>query len=344
MITVPVTASKNYDVRIGAGLLAQSGGAIREVCGGGKAMIVSDDIVSGLYGDAVEKSLTDAGFAVTRFDFRNGEQSKNITTYTELLNALCLANLTRSDTVVALGGGVVGDLAGFAAATYLRGVRFVQIPTTLLAMVDSSVGGKTGVNLESGKNQVGAFYQPDLVICDYKTLDTLAAETFADGCAEIIKHAAIKSAELFKLLSEIPLRPDSPNIADIIARNVTIKRDVVALDERDTGIRQILNFGHTLGHAIEKISDYGVSHGSAVAIGMMLESRGENRARIRETLERHGLPTTTDIPKSRLLEAAFSDKKRAGSKITVVELGAIGECALKTIALEELDEYYDFPE
>jgi 3-dehydroquinate synthase len=315
-------------------------------------MLVTDDVVSDLYGGVVANCLEFTGYEVARFVFASGEPSKNINTYTELLHALCAANLTRGDVIVALGGGVVGDIAGFAAATYLRGIHFVQIPTTLLAMVDSSVGGKTAINLSGGaggassggKNQVGAFYQPDTVLCDYDTLRTLPGEVFADGCAEIIKHAVISSRELFELLnSSASVLTEQEFAEEIIARNIEIKRDAVIRDERDVGIRQILNFGHTLGHGIEKHSDYKISHGSAVAIGMVLESRGEHRKEIIALLKRYGLPTTTSITKEQLLDAAFSDKKRTGDKITVVELKQIGECCTKIISMEELNEYYDFP-
>ncbi|MCL2036912.1 MAG: 3-dehydroquinate synthase [Oscillospiraceae bacterium] len=390
MTTVTVNASKKYDVLIDKGLLGEAGTRIRQVCGGEKAFIITDNVVNSLYADRTEESLKSAGYSVERFIFANGEHSKNIGTYIGIINALAMANLTRSDVVVALGGGVVGDIAGFAAATYLRGVKFVQIPTTLLAMVDSSVGGKTAVNLQisspsssqkadlqvmsgkaelvggknqintssppreavenneqvmsgkadlvGGKNQVGAFYQPDLVLCDYETLETLSEAVFKDGCAEVIKHAVIRSAELFELLKQ----PIMPQIEDIIARNVTIKRDVVAVDEKDTGVRQLLNFGHTVGHGIEKYSGYGVTHGSAVAIGMALESFGEERAKIIEMLKGFGLPYETDILPEQLINAAFSDKKRDGSKITVVSVEKIGESRLKSLKMEELHDYYGF--
>ena len=331
MVVVPVNTSKNYNVYIGSGLLRQSGEKIKDICDGEKALIVTDDIVNGLYGDIVSESLQSCGYSVTRFVFPNGEQSKNTDTYISLLGELSRANLTRTDVVVALGGGVTGDLAGFAAATYLRGVKFVQMPTTLLAMVDSSVGGKTAVNLQSGKNQVGVFFQPDAVICDYDTLSTLPEEIFRDGCAEMIKHAVIKDAELFELL-KLPIKS---NIEDIIARNVTIKRDVVALDETDLGVRQILNFGHTVAHGIEKLSDYAVSHGSAVAIGMVIESKGEVRRQIEEMLKRHELPHKTDFTNEQLIESALSDKKRAGQKITLIIVEKIGECRLESFGINE---------
>ena len=344
MICINVNTSKSYNVWIGEGALSSAGGRIAEVCGEGAAMIVTDDIVNSLYGDVAEKSLREAGCATARFVYPHGEQSKNTETYIALLNALAEANLTRPDIVIALGGGVTGDLAGFAAATYLRGVRFAQIPTTLLAMVDSSVGGKTAVDLPAGKNLAGAFYQPDIVLCDTGILNTLPEEIFRDGCAEIIKHGAILSAELFAMLKE----PLPPQIDDVIARNVEIKRNIVAADEKDTGIRQILNFGHTLGHGIEKHSGYGVSHGKAVAIGMVIAARGAYRMGLCEkncydeivgAVRRYRLPEETELPPEALIEAAFYDKKRSRQSITLILPKKIGECVAKKFNLDELSAF-----
>ena len=341
MRSVQVEASKPYTIWIGGGLLAEAGERIVGVCRGRTAVLVTDDLVNALYGDAAERSLSGAGYTTARFVFPHGEQSKSLQTYALLLNALAEAGVSRSDVVVALGGGVVGDLAGFAAATYLRGVRFAQIPTTLLAMVDSSVGGKTAVDLPTGKNQAGAFYQPDIVICDYAVLQTLPEEVFADGCAEVIKHGVILSDELFALLKN-PIRPQ---LEDVIARNVTIKRDIVIQDERDTGIRQILNFGHTIGHGIEKHSRYRVSHGSAVAIGMVVASRGAWRMgfcgeachlEILDAVRRYGLPDATALTPEELIGAAFFDKKRSGGHISLILPERIGKCVIKSFDMDEL--------
>jgi len=344
MRSVTVSVSKEYNVLIGGGLLSRAGAITREVCGGEKAALVADDIVNGLYSGAVENSLRESGYATVKFVFPHGEQSKSPETYISLLNALTEAGLSRSDPVVALGGGVAGDLAGFAAATYLRGVPFVQIPTTVLAMVDSSIGGKTAINLPAGKNQAGAFYQPDAVICDYGTLKTLPEEIFRDGCSEIIKHAVILSAELFELL-KMPLEPQ---MEDIITWNIMIKRDTVAADERDTGIRQILNFGHTIGHGVEKHSGYSITHGSAVAIGMSVVSRGAFRMgvcgedchqEIVGALKRFELPYETDILPDKLIEAAFSDKKRSGKRINMILPEKIGKCVIKSFSLDEAADF-----
>ena len=346
MTCITVDVSKSYSVWIGGGLTSQAGEKISEACGGEKIMLVTDNVVNTLYADAFERSLLASGYEVSRFVFQNGERSKNMTTYTSLLNALAEAGLTRSDVVAALGGGVVGDMAGFAAATYMRGVRFAQIPTTVLSMVDSSVGGKTAEDLPSGKNLAGAFYQPDIVLCDYETLRTLPEEIFLDGCAEIIKHGVILSAELFELLKE----PILPRIEEIIARNVSIKRDIVAADERDTGIRQILNFGHTIGHSIEKCGDYSMSHGKAVAIGMAVASRGAWRMglcpedcyrQIVDMVKRFDLPYKTGISPERLIEAASFDKKRSGQNITLILPERIGKCVARKFSLNELAQFIE---
>lgn len=344
MRNITVNASKEYPVLIDGGLLTGTGEKIASACGGDKAMLVTDDIVDKLYGEAVAQSLHSAKYETVKFTFPHGEQSKNMGTYNALINALAEADLTRADVIVALGGGVVGDMAGFAAATYLRGVRFAQIPTTLLAMVDSSVGGKTGVNLSSGKNRVGAFFQPDIVICDYDVLRSLPDHIFRDGCAEMVKHGVIRCPELFELLK----KPLQDRMEDVIARNVTIKRDVVAADERDVGVRQILNFGHTIGHGVEKHSGYGVSHGKAVSIGMSIASRGAYRMgfcdegchlEITGALEYFQLPTETGISADKLIEAAFSDKKRRGQGITLILPERIGKCVMKGFSLDEAAEF-----
>jgi 3-dehydroquinate synthase len=344
MKIVTVNTSKNYEILVGDGLLSHVGEKTRAVCSGEIALIACDDKVNALYRKIVEQSLQKAGYTTNRFVFSNGEQSKNLETYTALLTALARTHISRSDVLVALGGGVTGDLAGFAAATYLRGIKFVQIPTSLLAMVDSSVGGKTAVDLPSGKNQVGSFYQPDLVICDYSTLQTLPEEFFIDGCAEVIKHGVILSAELFERLKE----PIMPQIEDIITRNVTIKSNIVMQDERDIGIRQLLNFGHTIGHGIEKHSGYSISHGKAVAIGMVLASRGawrmgicseECHLEITDMVRHYGLPDKTDLTPEQLIEAAFFDKKRSGKRISLIVPEKIGKCVIKTFNMDELADF-----
>ena len=345
MTSITVNASKEYKICIGKKALDKAGEKIKAACGGETAAIITDDTVNNLYGDTVELSLKQAGYrAAHRFVFPNGEQSKNINTYSSILNELAEKKLTRSDVVIALGGGVTGDMAGFAAATYQRGTSLAQIPTTLLAMVDSSVGGKTAINLPAGKNQAGVFYQPDIVLCDVDVLQTLSAEVFRNGCAEVIKHAMIFGFELFELLK----KPIKPQIEDIITRNITIKRDIVVLDEKDTGIRQLLNFGHTIGHGIEKHSNYSISHGNAVAAGMAVTCRGAWRMgfcerncydELVDTLEIYRLPYKTDIPAEKLFEAAFSDKKRSGLVITEILPEKIGKCVLYDFNVNEYEAF-----
>ena len=330
MTEVKVTASKSYSVLIEKGILASAGSLIREKCGGEKLCVVCGDVVRGLYGPAVENALSAAGYDVRTFTYPHGEQSKNADTYAALLNFMAENGLSRSDAVVALGGGVTGDLAGFAAATYMRGVKYVQIPTTLLAAIDSSVGGKTAIDLPAGKNLAGAFWQPELVLCDPAALETLPAEIFTDGCAEAVKYAVLAAPELLELLKEPKV-----NIGRIIERCITIKRDLVQCDEFDTGERQKLNLGHTVGHAVEKLSNFSISHGKAVAIGLAVISRAaaangdcalETAERIEEALCTLGLPTRTEFPADALVRAMLSDKKRSGGSINLIVPHALGRC------------------
>lgn len=338
--TVSVDASVSYDVLIGRGLLNDVGALALSVVKPGKAVLVTDDTVNALYGDRAVASLEAAGFAISRFVFPHGEESKTSDTYIKLLNFCAQAGVTRSDCLFALGGGVVGDLTGFAAATFLRGIRFIQIPTTLLAAVDSSVGGKTGIDLAVGKNLVGAFWQPSLVVCDYALLDTLPDPIFADGCSEVIKYAIINDKPLFEALKN----PIKPQLGAIIANCVRNKRDIVNKDERDTGCRQLLNLGHTFGHAVEACSDFTISHGSAVAIGMNLVAsvaakRGlldpKELKEIRNMITAYRLPLLCPYSAKQIASVAASDKKRAGGTITLVIPYGIGDTRLvKTPVLE----------
>lgn len=342
MQNIEVQASRCYTVRIAAGALSRAGECVREVTKAETAVVVTDDIVNALYGDRVMGSLQAEGFRTLRFVFPNGEASKNLTVFGRLLEFLAENHVTRSDCIVALGGGVVGDLAGFAAAVYQRGIDFVQVPTTLLACVDSSVGGKTAVDLTAGKNLAGAFYQPKAVLCDYETLSTLPDAVFADGMAEVIKYGAAFDRDFFDFLKSYDAHE---NLEMVIARCVEIKRDIVAEDETDRGRRGLLNFGHTLGHAIEGCSHFAVSHGSAVGIGMVLLSRAAYRCgltkadcsdEIAALLRQYGLPTVTDFSAQDLCEKALSDKKRSGSHITLVIPETLGHCVLHTVETEAL--------
>ena len=271
MKTIPIKASREYSVVVGSGLLQEIGTQILNVSSPSKIAIISDSNVWPLYGDAVVKSIQNScGCSVVSFVIPAGEQSKNGNTYLSALEFLAENQLTRSDCIIALGGGVVGDLAGFTAATFLRGVDYIQVPTTLLACVDSSVGGKTAIDLNAGKNLAGAFYQPKLVLCDIDTLNSLPGKIFRDGCAEVIKYGVLYDNELFCHLTDRGLSFDREWV---ISRCVELKRDVVADDEFDRGNRQKLNLGHTIGHGVEANSRYTVSHGEAVAIGMAIVAR-----------------------------------------------------------------------
>ncbi len=337
MKTVEVDASTRYTIYIGKGLLPETGAYLRKVSHAKTAAIITDDIVNGLYADTVEQSLKSAGYETLKFVFPNGEASKNIKVYGEMLEFLAENRVTRTDCIVALGGGVVGDMAGFAAATYLRGIDFIQIPTTLLSCVDSSVGGKTAIDLNAGKNLAGAFYQPKLVLCDYTTLSTLSDRLFSDGMAEVIKYGVIFDRAFFDFLAENNAKE---HLETVIEKCVTFKRDVVHLDETDKGLRGLLNFGHTLGHAIEGCSDFAISHGSAVAIGMVLAARGAYKSgmtdenctdAIIKVLQKYDLPTGTVYAADALFEHALSDKKRDGGQITLIIPKKMGECVLHKV-------------
>ena len=344
MKTVEVDAAVRYNIVIDKGILSQSGDMIKEVTSAERVAVITDDTVDKLYSDVVMKSLSDAGFETFKFVFPHGEKSKNISTFSSILEFLAESGLTRTDALVALGGGVVGDVAGFAAASYLRGIDFIQIPTTLLACVDSSVGGKTAIDLKAGKNLAGAFYQPKLVIADFETLSTLTDGIFADGMAEVIKYGVIFDKAFFEFLRDNEAKD---NLEYVITRCVELKRDIVNADEKEKGVRALLNFGHTVGHAIEKCSGYKIPHGSAVAIGMVIISRAaykcsfcdENYADIIASLnKKYSLPVSTDFSASELSSAAMADKKRSGDTIKLISPEALGNCVIKSVPTSELEK------
>ncbi len=345
MEKVTVSASKTYDIVIEQGLLDSVGTYCQALFGGRKALLLSDSNVAPLYGARVAASLEKSGFEVHSYTVNAGEASKNADNMLAIVNFMEERGFTRADTLVALGGGVVGDLGGVCAACFLRGIGFVQVPTTLLACVDSSVGGKTAVNLAAGKNLFGVFYQPDIVICDPDTLLSLKKETFAEGMAEVIKYGMIWDAALFA-----KLEAGDMDIADIIKRCVSIKSEVVAVDERDHGLRQILNFGHTVGHAIEKLSGFAVSHGAAVAQGMAIVCRslvkkGAVEAvcaeRLEKLLEKTGLESRCGYAAKELAGCAMADKKRRADTLTLVTVTAIGKYKLTDIPAAELEAFVE---
>ena len=339
---VRVSASGAYDVVIGRGLLATAGARIREVLPDADAcvLVVTDEHVGPLYAQGVLVSLEEAGFEPALLTLPAGETTKCLARYGEVLEAAAAAHLTRSSTIVALGGGVVGDLAGFAAATYMRGCHLVQLATSLLAMVDSSVGGKTAIDLAAGKNLAGAFWQPSLVLCSLDALDTLPRDFWSDGSGEVVKYGVMADPELFGWLSE----PIAPQVERVVERCVAIKRDVVEADEREAGLRKTLNLGHTVGHAIELLSGYTVSHGHAVAAGTAVMARAcaargwctEADARaVERCLAQHGLPVACGYSPEDVAAAAASDKKRAGDDIDVVLVRGIGRCEVRRLPLVE---------
>lgn len=343
MISITVSASKEYTVHIGDGLLNSVGQMTASVIKGRTALIISDENVWPIYGDAVAKSLQNANFIVYNFNIFPGEKSKNTHTYLEIINYLAETHLTRNDCIIALGGGVVGDMAGFAASTYLRGIPYIQVPTTLLAMVDSSVGGKTAIDLPAGKNLLGTFYQPTMVLCDPATLNTLPDSIFYDGCAEVIKYGILFDAQLFAHLEDKGTTFDREMV---IAKCVEWKRAVVEQDEYDTGNRQLLNLGHTIGHSIEKESNYTISHGSAVSIGMNMICKSavaenfcskEDHIRIENLLTKFHLPISTEFAASTLTRTILSDKKRCNDQITLIIPATIGCCMLKKWPIQQLE-------
>lgn len=346
METIEVsTAQREYEVLIGSGLLAQAGRLSGDGAGK-KAAIVTDSKVGPLYAGTVENSLRAAGWQTCIFVFRRGERSKNMNTLGRLLEFLAANRLTRSDTVFALGGGVTGDLAGFAASVYLRGIACVQLPTTLLAAVDSSVGGKTAVNLREGKNLAGTFWQPGRVICGCETFKTLDAGTLADGMAEVIKYAVIRDRGLYELLMKGDFLADAERC---VARCVAIKADIVSRDERDNGERQLLNFGHTAGHAVERASIFSITHGRAVAIGMAVAARAADRLGLSggncakpliEALDKYGLPHRNPFDAETLAQIALGDKKRSGAFIRLALPRTIGESYLYDLPVEKLAAFF----
>lgn len=342
MEIIKVNASKEYDVVISKGILDSLGERCVSLFGKSRAVIVTDSNVAPFWLSKAKSSLEEAGIETVEFIFPAGEESKSISTLSALVEFMAENKLTRSDFAVALGGGITGDMVGLASSLYLRGIKFVQVPTTLLASVDSSVGGKTAVNLTAGKNLMGAFYQPSLVLCDTDTLSTLPEEEFANGMAEVIKYGVIFDKELFDKVKSGDIKSD---IEKIIARCVELKRDVVAKDEFDKGDRQLLNFGHTMAHSIEKCSNFEIPHGSAVAIGMVIAAKASTALgwskedctnAIIEANKNNNLPCECAYAPKDLADAALSDKKRTGGTINFVVPEVMGNCILKKIPVEDL--------
>ena len=340
MTNIRINASTGYDVSVGAGA---SAGAADFICAAmrraKKVAVVTDSNVDALHSGPVVAQLAAAGLKVEKFAFPAGESSKNLSTYAQLIDFLAAKRFDRTDIALALGGGVTGDLTGFAAATYKRGIDFVQMPTSLLAMVDSSVGGKTGVDIAAGKNLVGAFHQPRAVFCDLSFLETLPGEWRMDGMGEVLKYAILGDAGLFGLLEGNPLSP----IGECeIAACIRMKRDIVEKDEKESGVRKLLNLGHTFAHAIELLSGYGISHGRAVATGLAMAARAAAKCgllhadgcgRIEALVSAMGYEAHTRFAAADLAEAILGDKKVEGDSIDIVLPQSIGSCAVRRMPL-----------
>ena len=329
------------EIHIENGLLSRAAAVIGETFSPSRIHIVSDSTVAPLYLQKLEQQFT---LPVTHTIIPAGEEHKRLATVEGIYHDLLASGMTRKDLIVALGGGVVGDITGFAAATFLRGVSLCQIPTTLLAQVDSSVGGKTGVDMPEGKNLVGAFYQPRLVLIDPSVLTTLPEQTFADGMAEVVKYGYISNREILDMVSA----PDyKQNIERIIYECVKIKRDVVTIDEHDTGLRMILNFGHTIGHAAEKLGNYvDLTHGQAVAVGMVAAMRlsaflgnEDLTGRLIEILKHIGLPTELKYDREDIYRSLLSDKKKFGATVNFILVREPGRAEITPIDAEKLHEY-----
>ena len=343
MTKIKVKISKTYNIYIGKNLLSCCGKLIKEAAGGKKAVIISDDLVFPIYGGLAKKSLSENGYEVLSFVFPHGEKQKNADTFIKILEFLGENNVSRSDVIVSLGGGVSGDISGFSAASFKRGINLVHIPTSLLSMVDSSVGGKTAINLASGKNLAGAFYQPSLVLIDTDTLKTLPAENFSEGLAEVIKYGVLKSPEILDWVKN-----PHENIQKIIELSIKIKSDIVEIDEFDLGERQTLNLGHTVGHAIEILSNFKISHGNAVAIGMSIISKAAEvfgdaqkgtHEKIVDSLKSANLPYETSFSPEEILKYMLTDKKADADTINLIIPKNLGECEIKRLPIEDLLAY-----
>lgn len=339
-----------YPVYIGKGLINSVSELLKDHVNPINAAIVSDENVWRLYGASLTAELKRAGFAAEKIILPPGEQSKSFETLQFIYNKLIEFNITKSDCIIAFGGGVIGDAAGFAAATYLRGVPFVQIPTSLISQVDSSIGGKVAVNLPEGKNLIGAFYQPYCVIIDTDLLASLSHYYFSDGIAEVIKYGCIKDTDLFNLVNSHNMSTIHGVMDQIVYKCCEIKKNIVEIDEKDEGLRMILNFGHTIGHAIENYFGYGkYSHGQGVAIGMASITKNSESMgltipgtfnKIKEILKKYELPFELPaVDKIKIMNAVMKDKKSRGNKINIILLHEIGNCYIHTIDKNEFDMF-----
>lgn len=341
--TIRVKTHTEYDVLIGKNLIKNAGKLIKQVISPCKIAVITDDVVDRIYSETLVESLEKQKYQVVKFVFHSGEASKNMETYTDILNFLALNQLTRTDAIVSLGGGVVGDMAGFCAATYLRGIKYVQVATTLLAQIDSSVGGKTGIDLKEGKNLVGAFYQPSMVICDVNVLSSLPERVFRQGMGEVCKYA-ILDKEIFEHVEN--------NLADIeklVYLCVDYKKRIVEEDEFESGNRKLLNLGHTVAHGIEVFSNYKIAHGDAVSMGVKVVINSayrlkyidnETRERMLNVISKCSDCVLFKYTVQEVLQAVVYDKKRSGDLISIVMVHGIGDCRVEKIKFSRLMEYF----
>lgn len=344
MLKVQIKASVEYDVLIGD-VIGSAADRLKDLFGDVKYAVICDENVKRLHGDTLSRAFS--GLDSVEYILPSGENSKSLCQYEKILDFLAESSLTRKDVIIAVGGGVTGDISGFCAATYLRGIRFVQVPTTLLAMTDSSVGGKTAVNITAGKNLVGAFHQPSLVLCHTPFLRTLPPEIYSDGMAEVIKYGVIRDRAFFEKLAQ------GTDEDEMIARCVEIKRDVVVADEREGGERVILNFGHTGAHAIEKLSRFEISHGAAVAMGMVIAAKSavnlgicpeETAERLETVLKKYGHERSCPFSASELADASKNDKKTEDGIIKLVLPLKIGDCTVKRVPQSKLTAFFNAEE
>lgn len=348
MEKLTVKVDKSYDILIGQDILGSIGHRAKDLNGLGKVLVVSDDIVHSLYGDVVYNSLKEAGYNVFEFTFNHGEKSKNLNTFSQIINFLAEQGFVRTDLIIALGGGVVGDISGFVAASYMRGIDYIQVPTTLLSMIDSSVGGKTAVDLEAGKNLVGAFYQPRLVLIDTNTLLTLPCIEYKNGMGEGIKYAVLEGGELKDLVLDGVKLSDTQSITRFVYLCVDSKRKIVEEDEKESNIRRLLNLGHTFAHAIEKLSLYEIPHGLCVAAGLDIIARISNAhsklsdidyMTILNILEKYELNNMNPYTIDQMIDIIKLDKKVESDNINFVMPYAFGDCRIEKVQLSKIKEF-----
>ena len=345
MKIIKINTTKKYDVFVGENLLSQAGVLISNAVPVSKIAIITDDNVDKLYSKTLESALIAQKFEVIKYVVKNGEHSKNAENYLLLLDFLANNKLHRNDSVVALGGGVIGDLAGFVAGTYMRGIRFIQIPTTLLAGIDSSVGGKMAINLDAGKNYAGVTYQPSIVIFDTNTINTLPKDVYYDGLGEGVKYAIIKGGKMFEHFNN---GIDKNNLEEVICGCIKIKKTLVEKDEEEQNVRKFLNLGHTFAHAFERMSDYSITHGKCVAMGINEIARISNAQKylsdeaytnIKKMLEKNCLSEAINYDKEKLIECMLMDKKVEGNNVIFVIIEKIGRCRTVSINKEKLMEF-----